>query len=83
MLHCCFHLSRLAVPSAKAKEGHLHPIVQGEGSVHCGLCELQADLAAAAYNVHNVHNEKTWAICRLKNLSGGYDSLQVHVEKVK
>ena len=48
MFHCRLHLARFALPSAKAKEGHLRPVVQGEGGVHPGLCELQTDVAAAA-----------------------------------
>ena len=55
MLHCCLDLARLALPSAEAKEGHLRPVVQGEGGVHGGA-ELQGGVAPAA-DYCAVHNK--------------------------
>ena len=54
MLHCSLHLARLTLPSAKSKEGHLHPIVQGEGGGHAGA-QLRTDLVTARDCPVNVH----------------------------
>ena len=55
MLHCCLNLVWLALPSAETKEGHLRPVVQGEGGVHGGA-ELQGAVAPAA-DYCAVHNK--------------------------
>ena len=44
MLHCSLHLTGLALPSAKSKDRHLRPIVQGEGGVHRAGDQLQTDV---------------------------------------
>ena len=47
MLHCCLHLTWLALPGAETKEGHLRAVVQCEGGLHPGA-ELRAGVAPAA-----------------------------------
>ena len=57
VLNCNLNLAWLAPPSAEPKEGHLRPVVQGEGGVHDGL-ELQADVAPAADDPAAVHKDQ-------------------------
>ena len=46
MLHGGLHLSGFALPSAEPEEGHLHPVVQGEGGGHAAA-QLQTDVLTA------------------------------------